>query len=88
MTTKSRELLIKLDDIIEMLIKCDQRIKSSNDYLKDYFSEDKGSFTKVIYSNPNKLFANLKKYKAIKLRLQKYYANNLQKLVFVFNQNK
>ena len=82
MIKESQLLLFKMDAILDMIAKCNGRIKQTE---KDLISfEHPYSYVRLAYKSIDLLIAELKKNKAIKFRLEGYYLTNLNKLGTIF----
>lgn len=82
MIKESQLLLFKMDALLDMIAKCNGRIKQTE---KDLISfEDPYSYVRLAYKSIDLLIAELKKHESIKLRLESYYLTNLTKLGTIF----
>lgn len=82
MIKESQKLLFKMDNILDMIAKCNGRIKQTEKDLINF--EHPYSYVRLAYKSIDLLLAELKKNEAIKYRLQCYYLTNLTKLGTIF----
>ena len=82
MIKESQELLFKMDALLDMIAKCNGRIKQTEMNLISFEHPD--SYLRLVYKSIDLLIAELKKNEAIKARLEITYLNNLTKLGTIF----
>ena len=82
MIKESQLLLFKMDAILDMIAKCNSRIKQTERDLISF--EHPYSYVRLAYKSIDLLLAELKKHEAIKARLEITYLNNLTKLGTIF----
>lgn len=82
MIKESQKLLFKMDNILDMIAKCNGRIKQTEKDLINF--EHPYSYVRLAYKSIDLLLAELKKNEDIKYRLQCYYLTNLTELGTIF----
>lgn len=82
MIKESQKLLFKMDAILDMIAKCNGRIKQTERDLISF--EHPYSYVRLAYKSIDLLLAELKKNEAIKARLQLTYLNTYNKLGTIF----